>query len=427
MKRFPHARSWPAFPLLFALTCLACGQEQKESEFDWNETLSLTEISKLLEKSRDARRPKLDTDILKNLIKNLPKNLDPTLLGDKEIKKLLQDIPDLKDPQKLAQLQDVIQQLMKNPKQLQELSKMLQGLPDVRNAKGGEIDWKSLGKALGKLEDYQRKTTAGPKVNEPVEPPSPPKNDAPIADKPPPSDNSKQMEQLSRWLFGDSPTMKNLAGDLTKELAEVMSKDTGIPDLATEFAKEWKALKARVDVSGPKFSLNQFGSGLSLPDVKSGSSFASGPSLPSESGSFSGGPSSGGGGGDSDSFILLALLAAAALGLLLLARRRRTPESEGMGEEPLRVPPHEVRSRTDVIKAFECLSLLKCGADAVNWHHHQIAEAIGGREPDGREAAGRLADLYEKARYAPLNDLFTEGEIAEARERLRQLVEAPAR
>jgi hypothetical protein len=60
-----------------------------------------------------------------------------------------------------------------------------------------------------------------------------------------------------------------------------------------------------------------------------------------------------------------------------------------------------VATRQELIQAFEYLSLLRCGEPARAWHHHAIADRLGGTEAERREAAERLAALYEQARYAP--------------------------
>ena len=234
---------------------------------------------------------------------------------------------------------------------------------------------------------------------------------------------TKQTEDLAKWLsknFGDSETMK----DLTKDLAEMIAKDGKKTNLLSGFEKEWKAL---VQNGGPKFSppnFSEFTGELSLPDLKSASSFNVGSSIASEAGSSSSGPNLHT--GDSNSLVLFGLLAAiTVMACLYWARRHQATENGTRGERTWPVQPADILSRADVVMAFECLSIAKCGADAVNWHHHQIADEIGSRQPDWSDSAARLAYLYEKARYAPLNDLFSESEIAEARERLQQLAGVP--
>src|SRR5205823_12936238 len=55
------------------------------------------------------------------------------------------------------------------------------------------------------------------------------------------------------------------------------------------------------------------------------------------------------------------------------AARRRA-----LGPWPL--DPAAVASRADLIRAFEYLSLARCGEAARSWHHRAIAERLGGAE-----------------------------------------------
>jgi hypothetical protein len=68
---------------------------------------------------------------------------------------------------------------------------------------------------------------------------------------------------------------------------------------------------------------------------------------------------------------------------------------------PWPLDPARVATREDLITAFEYLSLLRCGEPARAWHHRAIAACLGGTAAERRDAAARLATLYEQARYAP--------------------------
>jgi hypothetical protein len=100
--------------------------------------------------------------------------------------------------------------------------------------------------------------------------------------------------------------------------------------------------------------------------------------------------------------ILVAIGVAILLGVFWRLRGSRSRAAGGgrpLGRWPL--DPGGVSSRSDLIRAFEYLSLLRCGEPARAWHHHAIANCLGGDEADRRAAADRLAQLYEQARYAP--------------------------
>ncbi|HEV3203005.1 MAG TPA: hypothetical protein VGY77_01420 [Gemmataceae bacterium] len=68
---------------------------------------------------------------------------------------------------------------------------------------------------------------------------------------------------------------------------------------------------------------------------------------------------------------------------------------------PWSVSPSALRTKEDLIRAFEYLSLMKLGPEARSWNHREIARELGGIHEERRRAAGHLAGLYEQARYAP--------------------------
>jgi hypothetical protein len=70
---------------------------------------------------------------------------------------------------------------------------------------------------------------------------------------------------------------------------------------------------------------------------------------------------------------------------------------------PWPVRPEQVRTRADLVKAFEYLAFLVLGLAARPLNHLSLASdlAATGDMPARRDAADRLARLYERARYAP--------------------------
>ena len=93
-----------------------------------------------------------------------------------------------------------------------------------------------------------------------------------------------------------------------------------------------------------------------------------------------------------------------------------------------------------MIRAFEYLSLLWLGPPARNWNHQVIAERMGEEDKAGpdapklmswdafaqRQAAGQLAALYERARYAPPGEPLPDDALAAARRDLCFLAGMPA-
>jgi hypothetical protein len=101
-------------------------------------------------------------------------------------------------------------------------------------------------------------------------------------------------------------------------------------------------------------------------------------------------------------FIVLIGVAVAAVVTWRLRGGRISSTSGGrhpLGPWPL--DPSQVSTRAEIIRAFEYLSLFRCGESARSWHHRAIAEQLGGSQSDRRAAADRLATLYEQARYTP--------------------------
>jgi hypothetical protein len=117
------------------------------------------------------------------------------------------------------------------------------------------------------------------------------------------------------------------------------------------------------------------------------------------------------------------VLALAAAGILFFALARKKgwvggPAGDGWKLGAWPVDPKAVRTRDDVVKAFEYLALLLLGRKAGSANHLDIASqlASGDDEAGNRGAAAReLARVYEHARYAPPQEPLTEREAESAR------------
>jgi len=133
-----------------------------------------------------------------------------------------------------------------------------------------------------------------------------------------------------------------------------------------------------------------------------------------------------GGMGDAVQLILIVLLLGAVGVVLWRMLGARAAQAlalrRGLGPWPL--DPARVASRGDLIKAFEYLSLLRCGEKARSWHHRAIAAGLGGTEAERRAAAERLAELYEHARYAPETETLSDRAYTDARQHLTYLAGA---
>ncbi|WP_439622807.1 hypothetical protein [Gemmata sp.] len=142
------------------------------------------------------------------------------------------------------------------------------------------------------------------------------------------------------------------------------------------------------------------------------------PNLPSSSG-WGLGSGTGGLGGSWAALVVLLLLVA---GVFLWFKLRNLRDAAvrggafaGAGLGPWPVDPRRITTREDVVKAFEYLSVLLCGPAARNWTHGTIAAALADVAARDPRAGTGLARLYELARYAPLDEALTNGELAEAR------------
>jgi hypothetical protein len=73
-----------------------------------------------------------------------------------------------------------------------------------------------------------------------------------------------------------------------------------------------------------------------------------------------------------------------------------------------------VRTRDELVRAFEYLALLRLGPAARHRNHREIAADLGAGGPRSA-AAERLAGLYEQARYAPPDEVLPDADLAAAR------------
>lgn len=167
-------------------------------------------------------------------------------------------------------------------------------------------------------------------------------------------------------------------------------------------------------------------------------SLASGlPSLPRWDWSWGGGPFWGGssgwgapglpraelpGGGGWRLFWWLAVLLAAGFAVWRVLPRFREDlgaSADGWKLGPWPVKPAAVRTREELVRAFEHLALRSLGWKAQNWHHHHIAAELGdhvaGDTAKRRRAAAELAEVYERARYAPGAEPLSDSLLAAAR------------
>jgi hypothetical protein len=361
----------------------------------------------------------------------LPADVDPAQLFGKRIL----------ESQEQAGLADLLKQLGKNGGINQgQLSKLLKDNPQLGDLVGGfqskdpeksnrvqELLRNALhaGRLPGNMspnaiEEQLRNLQLRPDVagvppiqsGRPPMPPSPP-------ERPPidPAEQSRKRElanQLAEWAerfprdklpesVRNSPAVKDAFQRLTEAAADALRSPTGadgldaLTRLETRFqsVREWLPKEMPAALRSLHLpDLSRFAPNVRVPQFE-----VSPPTLPSA-------PHFGGPGVDARSAANVLLAGIAVVVVAVVAWRlfggRLSPTVGGrqpIGPWPL--DPMSVGTRAELIRAFEYLSLLRCGEPARTWHHLAIAECLGGIETDRQAAAARLAELYEQARYAP--------------------------
>ena len=138
--------------------------------------------------------------------------------------------------------------------------------------------------------------------------------------------------------------------------------------------------------------------------------------------------------GDSDGmldgmiWVAVLMLIGAAVWMAYAAARGQAAaaRSKDWAPGPWPVLPSQVSTRQDLIRAFEHLAYLCLGRTARTLNHLDVASRLGRSGEDRAAAAGRLAHLYEQARYAPPDEPLPADELTAARGDLTALAGAAA-
>lgn len=348
-----------------------------------------------------AKNQKTDQKQMEEMLKNNPefrKQLEQ-LLKSKDFpqnldNKLLPDEPRPTDPQ----LKDKLQQLI-------DASKKHSGLDMPKDVVGPKGD--GLGPNLPK---------DGPD---------------PSAIKSAAADN-----QWVKWMeknFGKSPAADGAVNDLVSALQKQKGKG-GLFDDVPEFKNGgWKDInnwgKSNAGDLWKMKPPNLQGGNMNGPKIGGGGN-GGGSAL-----GGGGGPSFGGGGGGAGiggGGTALAVFAAIAAGIflavLLLRKWKLSHEHKAanVATGHAGIDFDSIKSREQLVRVFDAVSLDQCGLDARPWNHRVIADHLAKVKPTNAEPADAVAGLYERARYAPLDEDLTTGEFADARRDLRVLAGATA-
>ena len=90
------------------------------------------------------------------------------------------------------------------------------------------------------------------------------------------------------------------------------------------------------------------------------------------------------------------------------------------------IHPADIRSRSDVVRAFHQYALRPATPAATWWTHREVARQVAQATPALQPAIQTLTDLYEQARYLPDDVDFTSDQIGTARRALEQCAACPS-
>ncbi len=368
----------------------------------------------LLGKNKKNVPDNIDPELLKKLMEKLPKDKK---VDQQQLEKMFQDNPQLKDTAFLLQLEKLLQS-KDFPNNLEDKFPKDQKPP------------KLSGDDLEKLKKVIESGTkhGDPKIGEDGGDPS--KGTTPA--KSPYEDN-----KWVKWFeenFKDSPA----ANDAMKDLLTSLEKNNGkgmfdeIPELKNGGWKDinnWGKNNAGDFWKGKPPEIN--GGKMTLPKMNNsggGSSWGGSGSSGGGSSGF-GSPSGASFEGGSTVLVVLAVAAAAIfIGILLLRKWKdaKAGEANQVGIGPLYIDFDAIRSRKELVRVFNTVSLDKCGDEARNWNHRVIADQLVEAQPTYLEPANEVAELYERARYAPTDEDLTQREFSDARRDLRTIAGVPS-
>jgi len=374
---------------------------------------------------------------LEELLKNAAKNPEKFGLDD-DLKKKLNDLDgkdgkppkvDLNDPNTQELLKKLAEKYAADPKvgggnfkaeDAEKLKKWYEKHQTEHPPKGDQVP-PDINPGDQRPPDNKKTEKQNPGNVTP--PPSPPPDTKPTS----PSQPSADENEAKKWYEGTADLLEKFKG--SKAVDNALDSLTGGED-----GPEWlKNQNERED----DFDWGQFGEKVGFNKLEGWLPKMDGdwmnPKMPSVSGpnleiksapaipNFAGVSEGRGGVGAA---IILGVILAAVLAFFAWKLRGWFMESDTdtllsrwrLGPWP--VQPALVRTREELVRAFEYLSLLRLGKAARNWNHRQIGDRLGGEKSahtESGEAAARLATVYELARYAPLADELPDRELEAAR------------
>jgi len=355
-----------------------------------------------------------------NALKELRKQ-HPNLLTPEKVKELAKQFKniDLKDPKVRSQLEALLRKQNPKMKLTPEQIEALERLVKEAFPESGKSPWGELppGVEPKPMPSDPPEEKGGPAPAEDRPEPNSPEERERQAEAQAQAEAARQLTQLARGLqrvagnLNDSPTLKQTFQDLgamalrhagerpngsTSQLNAQLAQLNRLGNQGGGwFEKNWPHLRS-MDL--PRLSAPR------LPSVPWRR-----PALPEM-------PASVGAVGTNAGFwkamltavLVVSLIVALAklLGRWTIWRRKAAGDDWKLGPWP--VSPAAVRTRADLIRTFEYLSLLRLGRQTRTWNHRAISRHLVGDQSSERLAATQLADLYEQARYAPAEEPLSE-------------------
>jgi hypothetical protein len=382
-------------------------------------------------KGKKIQPKDIDPKLLKELmekVQKMPKDEKP---DQKQIEEMLEKNPQFKDPAFLEQLKklvdnkdfpDNIEQKFPNEK-----------LPPIDNGPDTKEKIEQVIKTAQEQPQIAPKGGDGPKIDGKM--PDLPKDGIdPAGPKSAAADN-----EWVKWMqknFGDSPAADGAVKDLVKAMENKGGK--GMFDDVPEFKNGgWKDFdKWGKSNAGDLWKTKPPELGSTSPKMGNGGgqNWGGGGGGGGGGGSSSWGSGGGGGGGaglggGGTALAVIAAIAGAILLAILLFRKWKMNQAERAalihgGQMPIDF--ESIRSREQLVRVFNTVSLEQIGTDARSWNHRVVADRFGATKPTVAAPADEVAGLYERARYAPDDEDLTGGEFSIARHDLRLLAGVPA-
>lgn len=247
---------------------------------------------------------------------------------------------------------------------------------------------------------------------------------------------SKQLAKMIENLQKFDPSIKDSKAwqDVMKRLRDSSSFDESRwKTLANRFdqvrdkygklseSQTWDKMFANKQLNWPKNLTPKLPQ--NMPNIRIPSGGGGGGGTGFSAPSFGGVGSFGAGGGQAVLWICVALAFAGIIYYLLKGRPGLGAYrgAQSLWPQDWTFNPALVRTREDLIKAFEYLAVRGCGEEAITWNHRHIASELGQRHQAEAPAADHLAKVYETARYCPPEDPLPEPVLEEARRDLHLL------